>query len=526
MPLDRSASPSIKSRAAIGGLALQRKCACGGSAGGGKECDDCRSKRRLGLQAKLVVNRPGDSYEQEAERLSAEVMRRPGPERPGPPGCLPTPLQRHAQSPVDVQADAQEAAPEIVEEVLHAPGHPLDQSTRDFMEPRLGFDFGKVRVHTGARAAESARSVRAQAYTVGHDIVFGEGQYAPGSAGGRRLVAHELTHVAQQTQADGSSRAPARVQRYQYDETCSADGRSTLVTGHRLAEWATRRASSLLARPPAGGLKIWFDFLFGSDAEKQRAQIAANFATLNAALQQDYKYICPPEGTKPCIGPQAEVTDGQNVNVCLGRVKSFSPAGMARLLVHENVRRAHGRRNVFNINAPDGECTGIGRKPFYEEATTDSNHPVPYSCFAEKMITVHLAEKKQEVDALVHDLMGSGAGPTSWQGTLAIDNTDASVWVELRVDLIDLDFVVSGNYGYEHPQRGKGQGEIPFGIIRFSGPRGGDHEALSISFDWREGTATGSGVWRSDGAGSLKGTWGRGGSASNGGSWSLWKGGS
>jgi hypothetical protein len=82
--------------------------------------------------------------------------------------------------------------------VLNAPGSPLDAQTRAFMEPRFGHDFSKVRVHTDAKAAESARGVNALAYTVGHDIAFGAGQYAPQTLPGRRLLAHELTHVAQQ----------------------------------------------------------------------------------------------------------------------------------------------------------------------------------------------------------------------------------------------------------------------------------------------------------------------------------------
>ena len=61
-----------------------------------------------------------------------------------------------------------------------------------------GFDFSQVRIHTDTRAAESARAVNAAAYTVGRDIVFGEGQYQPHTAHGQRLLAHELTHVAQQ----------------------------------------------------------------------------------------------------------------------------------------------------------------------------------------------------------------------------------------------------------------------------------------------------------------------------------------
>ena len=66
------------------------------------------------------------------------------------------------------------------------------------MEPRFGYDFSRVRVHTGARAAESAQAVQARAYTLGRDVVFASGEYAPATPRGQRLLAHELTHVAQQ----------------------------------------------------------------------------------------------------------------------------------------------------------------------------------------------------------------------------------------------------------------------------------------------------------------------------------------
>lgn len=77
-------------------------------------------------------------------------------------------------------------------------GQPLDRDTRGFMESRLGHDFSDVRIHTDANASESAKSVQAHAYTVGNDIVFQGGQYAPDTAAGKRTLAHELTHVVQQ----------------------------------------------------------------------------------------------------------------------------------------------------------------------------------------------------------------------------------------------------------------------------------------------------------------------------------------
>ncbi len=71
------------------------------------------------------------------------------------------------------------------------------------MEPRFGFDFSQVRIHTDERAAETARGVNALAYTVGRNVVFEVGQYKPGTSEGRRLLAHELTHVIQQNNPDG-----------------------------------------------------------------------------------------------------------------------------------------------------------------------------------------------------------------------------------------------------------------------------------------------------------------------------------
>jgi len=97
-------------------------------------------------------------------------------------------------------------APSVIDSVLRSSGAPLDPRTRTFMESRFGHNFGSVRVHTDGRAAESARAVNALAYTVGQDIVFGAGKYDTVTEKGRRLLAHELTHVVQQHQ--GIARQP------------------------------------------------------------------------------------------------------------------------------------------------------------------------------------------------------------------------------------------------------------------------------------------------------------------------------
>ncbi len=101
-----------------------------------------------------------------------------------------------------------DVVPPIVHEVLRSSGQPLDAEARAFFEPRFGHDFSHVRVHTDAKAAESARAVHSLAYTVGNDVVFGTPLYASTSFQGRQLLAHELTHVVQQsgsTPAAGSA---------------------------------------------------------------------------------------------------------------------------------------------------------------------------------------------------------------------------------------------------------------------------------------------------------------------------------
>jgi len=89
-----------------------------------------------------------------------------------------------------------------VEDTLRVPGSPLDLATRTFMERRFGHDFSSVHIHTDGKAAASAKALNASAYTVGREVVFGEGLYSPQSRQGQRLLTHELTHVIQQRDSE------------------------------------------------------------------------------------------------------------------------------------------------------------------------------------------------------------------------------------------------------------------------------------------------------------------------------------
>jgi hypothetical protein len=157
------------------------------------------------LQARLQVGRVGDPLEDEADKVAEQVMRT-SVSAPATAAGAPQISRKCASCEEEEKLQAKAAGPDAgseapgaVHEVLRAPGEPLDPATRAFMEPRFGLDFSGVRVHAGSSAAQSAQLINAHAYTVGHNIVFDAGRFAPGTHEGQRLLAHELTHVAQQS---------------------------------------------------------------------------------------------------------------------------------------------------------------------------------------------------------------------------------------------------------------------------------------------------------------------------------------
>ena len=174
---------------------LQRKCACGNHTPAGGECAEC-AKKETGLQRKLAIGASNDPLEREADRVADQVLAIPtnAAGSDAPPRIQRFTGQSNGQ---------QDTAPASVERVLSRPGSPLEPALRFDMEQRFGRDFSRVRVHSGAAAEQSARDVNAAAYTLGHNVVFGAGQMAPETPEGRRLIAHELTHVVQQTDVDG-----------------------------------------------------------------------------------------------------------------------------------------------------------------------------------------------------------------------------------------------------------------------------------------------------------------------------------
>lgn len=193
-------------------LALQRKI--------GNQCIVALLASRK-VQTKLAIGEPDDKYEVEADQVADQIMRMPAAEI-GPNYIDPASLQSKAatipsvplnhpisdsvQEHVDKQAVhakqqiSQQTSGPYVEPKFDflKGGHPLPESTRHFFEPRFGNAFRKVRIHTGQHAGELANAVKASAFTLGKDVIFGPNQYMPSTEAGKWLIAHELAHVIQQ----------------------------------------------------------------------------------------------------------------------------------------------------------------------------------------------------------------------------------------------------------------------------------------------------------------------------------------
>lgn len=187
----KSSTFSPSSRFAKGHL-LQRKCACGCSVDMTEERAECRRKQLVLqpplIQSNLAISKPGDRLEREADQVADAVVSMPEPK-----------INKAKTTDYDKQNSSDDISSEV-ESRINPPGNggrPLPESTRAFFEPRFGHDFSRVRVHMDEPAASLAQAVNARAFTVGHNIVFGAGQFSPAAQTGQWLLAHELSHVVQ-----------------------------------------------------------------------------------------------------------------------------------------------------------------------------------------------------------------------------------------------------------------------------------------------------------------------------------------
>ncbi len=211
------------------------------------------------IQAKLAVGAVDDPLEHEADRVADQVMRTPDPALTivtAPPqvsrkcaACEEEEARTLRAKSAEGSKVAAGEAPSIVHDVLPSPGEPLDAATRAYFEPRFQRDFGGVSVHTGEKAAESARAINALAYTVGSDVFFAAGRYAPSSNAGRELIAHELAHVLQQS--NGALRERASGGEFHSGDDAGSGRRNHAPSPPSAATTAIRRKEAGSSRPAA-----------------------------------------------------------------------------------------------------------------------------------------------------------------------------------------------------------------------------------------------------------------------------------
>ena len=201
-----------------------------------------QAMQRLSLHARgpggLTLSRPGDSDERDADRIADQVMRM---DDLAPIGPAHHTIQRKCTAcssggslcpECEEQARIKQStlpgvgrSSNVASSVQGGHGEPLSATTRAFFEPRFGQDFSGVRVHNNSSAHRAADSIGARAFTLGNDVAFAEGQFEPETPDGQRLLAHELTHVIQQS-GNGATR---RIMRQEKPNAAAAPPMNSLT---------------------------------------------------------------------------------------------------------------------------------------------------------------------------------------------------------------------------------------------------------------------------------------------------------
>ncbi len=340
----------------------------------GGACHGCPGS----LQTKLKIGQPGDRYEQEADRVAEWVMRIPErnvkkptavPDRvqggigiqplqtgchSGPWGHPPGKEQR--TEPWRTGETSSHIPPRIAAGPagqtagLRNEGRPLPESVRTFFEPRFGYNLSRVRIHTEAAASKTARSINARAYTYGRHIVFGDEQYAPHSAEGKRLLAHELAHVIQQNGDGHSSRMISKtgfsyLQRTSYADSCRRNQWPSLHAAVYKSRMEIARVRPRLVQQPLTQVvrdALWLAFRDDSEATAQRVHdnLGAIYAglpgaTIDCEQESDrlYRLVC--RGDSQAYTWESPWGYTGNIHICMGQWAGLNEDQRSRIVTHE-----------------------------------------------------------------------------------------------------------------------------------------------------------------------------------------------
>jgi hypothetical protein len=360
---------------------------------------------RWPLQAKLEVGAVDDPLEREADRIGEQVMGMPEPmsvARPTMSDALPDVQRKCSCGGRCEQCKAEQSNDEnALEHALASSGRPLDQPTRDFVEPRLGRSVGQVRVHEGPLATAAAIAVGARAFTVGRDIVFGAGEYAPSTASGRKLLAHELAHVVQQTGADrlpvavagiDVTTSPRMVRRL---ATTDCDSNAGLVT-NAVSQAQSHIAAvlpQLSARPLSADTQNALWIYFRDSSADTAATVSANLTKVSAKLGA-VTYKCETDCPEDELGYTrlgTMITGVGSIHLCMNNLRQEANA-IARTALHEVAHYALLASDSAGYYEADcsESATTVSAGSQTKLSTADS-----YNCFVENARTGTAAGRAQ-----------------------------------------------------------------------------------------------------------------------------------
>lgn len=389
------------------------------------------------LQPKLKINAPGDKYEREADRIAEQVIQttdvgiKPGGAKtnqiqPKPLATKISPVVQQKSEKAELEeeedllqtkpninlqrkcAKCQEeekkqtvqtkaagrtprsASPSLSSRIqsTRGRGQAMDSATHSFMSSRFGADFSQVRIHTDTAAVQMNREINAQAFTVGKDVYFNQGKYNPGSVNGKRLLAHELTHVVQQSRS-----SELQLQRYGHDvATCKGkDLKSHIWPGDRLARIMVASAlANLSVRPVPKKVKRTLKYLFKTTRPSDLREIRRVFGVLSETFaRSDYFYTC----LETCSSGKTQTLGKTKVSslfggsgpivLCMNNLRKFKPWLTAETIIHEFCHRY--------LHFPDDYYDTA--KATREEAL---KNPASYAEFAREMYNYRLIKRLPE----------------------------------------------------------------------------------------------------------------------------------
>ena len=498
---------------------LQRKCACGAPSAAGGSCANCEAKEKGGSplvpQKKLVIGAADDPLEREADRVADQVM---AATAHSPVSGVPVHIQRFTG-----QGGGQmDMVPASVERVLAGSGRPLEPALRKDMEQRFGHDFSRVRVHTGGAPEQSARELDAHAYTLGHHVVFADGRFAPETSEGRHLLAHELTHVVQQSQAPGDI---LHVQR--------GGNTGPTTKPHSCSGWTCAPLTDCpnpdgkTAPSPTASttwsLTVNLDLDVPTAADmKASADVGHAFVEFSESNGDRYTYghYHDKSGTPdPFWHPEVNGCTAHPDHThsgCIDMTIKFSLSQAEYTKALDFAKRWCGsapRYNLLNNNCTTfvEAVARVAGKPLpssrgkvgYKAITSDN----PNTLFDAELSQADNATWRQRVDGKFTGHYDAAGKSVSFTGFELKTNDKFSVAGE---------YTYTGSTGHEI--KGSLDGRLIFSVDAAS-----KAVTANIRFDWAEPSGTGKGIWSVSATGDLKGTWGRGAVETGGGGWELKK---